>query len=69
MLGVSSEVDNRFTSEIIAQVDMFMNDDSKGALTRVNGIVQVFIDAGLAYRRTLAVDEVMVHPRTGGGWA
>ena len=67
MLGVSSEVDNRFTSEIIAQVDMFMNDDSKGALTRVNGIVQVFIDAGLAYRRTLAVDEVMVHPQNRGG--
>ena len=61
-----SEVDHRFTKEIIDSVNSIVTEKC-GMLSKWNRILKILLDNKIAYRRLVGIAEVMVHPSNRSG--
>ena len=60
-MALDAGVDNRFTKQVQNDVNAIMN-SSVGSLQKWNKVLEVLVSSKIAYKRTLSVDEVFVHP-------
>ena len=66
MAVLSTQVDDRYTPELIAEIN-FVLESKGGSLTKWNQIIKKLLSHKIAYKRIVKISEVMVHPKNRGG--
>ena len=61
------QTDKRFTPAVIAAVQEVLDAADTGSLTKWNKIVDIFVQAKIAYKRMCKIGEVFIHPKNRGG--